>query len=103
MQPEQTNQQPLPTQTPATPSPNVPVSQGGKNSAATAALILGILGFIPWLGILLVVLALIFGVKGLKKAKILSGKGKGMAITGIIFALFWTPIHLLAFIVPLIN
>ncbi len=57
---------------------------------AVASLVLGILGlilgWIPFFGWIMVLLALVFGIIGLIKSK-KSGKGKGMAIAGIILSI----------------
>ena len=55
---------------------------------AVAGLVLGLLGlvlcFIPVLSQILAVLGIIFGAVGTSKANKLGGKGKGMALAGLI-------------------
>ena len=75
-----------------TSDPNVapaPPQQGG-NGLAVAGLVLGILSlvlfWIPFLGILLGILGLIFGGIGIGRANKV-GKGKGMAIAGLVMGI----------------
>ena len=55
-----------------------------KNKHAIIALSVGIptlfLGFIPLIGLILIIITTYYGVKALQKSKELNGKGKGMAI-----------------------
>ena len=68
----------------------VPPPQQGGNGLAVAALVLGILSlvlfFIPFLGILLGLLGLIFGGIGIGRANRV-GKGKGMAVAGLVMGI----------------
>jgi|GEM_PF-807929 len=58
------------------------------NVVAIVALIAGVIAFltglVPVLGLLLGIAAVVLGVLGLRKAKVLHGSGKGLAITGIV-------------------
>jgi len=75
-----------------------------SNTMAIAGMILGILSivfcWIPLLGLVLAIIGLILGVKGLNNAKQMEGKGKGFGIAGIscgsvgivlsiIYTVFW--------------
>jgi hypothetical protein len=66
-----------------------PQQQGG-NGLAVAGLVMGILAlvlfWIPFLGILLGLLGLIFGGVGIGRANKV-GKGKGMAIAGLVMGI----------------
>lgn len=64
-----------------------------KNGFATAALVLGIVGFVVtgiplfiglFLGGPMDILAIVFGILGIRKAAALNGVGKGAAITGLV-------------------
>ena len=65
-----------------------PTTYGHKNGIATAALVTGIVGaslfFIPGVGMLLGILALVFGVVALVKIKRGTSDAKGRAITGVV-------------------
>lgn len=62
-----------------------------KNGMATAGFVLALitifLGWIPVLGWIIWLLGLIFSSVGLAKAKKVEGKGKGLAIAGLIISL----------------
>ncbi len=65
--------------------------QGGPppgNGMAVAALVLGILALVlcivPFLNWILAILGVVFGALGMSKANKIGGKGKGLAITGLI-------------------
>ena len=58
----------------------LPHEQGGTNGFAVASLILGLL-WVFWIGS---VLAIVFGVVGLRQMGARGGEGRGLAITGII-------------------
>lgn len=58
-----------------------------KSGLAIASLILGILSFIPLVGVLLGIIAIILGIVGLIKVKKEKFGGKRMAIIGIILAI----------------
>jgi hypothetical protein len=64
------------------PTPFGPVVVTSTNGAAVAALVLGIASLL--FGIFTGIPALIFGIVGYNKSKLLGGKGKGQAITGIV-------------------
>jgi len=70
-------------------APQSPQQQGG-NGLAVAGLVMGILSlvlfWIPFLGILLGLLGLIFGGIGIGRANKV-GKGKGMAIAGLVMGI----------------
>jgi hypothetical protein len=70
----------------AQPNPN--------NGVAIAALVFGILTFVC-LGPIAGVLAVIFGVIGLKKASEMGGTGRGMSIAGIVLGIVGTIISIL--------
>lgn len=68
-----------------------PVQQkeaGKKSGYATASLILGLLSFIPAIGVFLGLLAVVLGAIALKHIKEKGLTGKGMAIFGIILGIF---------------
>ena len=69
-----------------TPGPQMQPQQG--NGIAVAALVLGIcalvLFFLWFLAPILGLLAIIFGALGISKANKIGGKGKGLAIAGLI-------------------
>ncbi|MBO5349816.1 MAG: hypothetical protein J6A89_08385 [Clostridia bacterium] len=56
------------------------------NTSATVSMVLGIISvvlcWVPIIGLILAIIALVLAVKGLKKSKIIN-KGKGFSITGI--------------------
>lgn len=62
-----------------------------KNGMATAGFVLALitifLGWIPVLGWIIWLLGLIFSSVGLAKAKKVEGKGKGLAIAGLVISL----------------
>ncbi|MEX1015021.1 MAG: DUF4190 domain-containing protein [Candidatus Paceibacterota bacterium] len=58
-----------------------------KSGLATASLILGLVSFIPLVGVLLGILAVILGIISLKQIKKMNLGGKKMAISGIILGL----------------
>ncbi|HEY2365305.1 MAG TPA: DUF4190 domain-containing protein, partial [Polyangiaceae bacterium] len=64
-----------------------PMSQQGTPGLAVAALICGLLGWIPfWIGFILCILAIIFSSIVLSNTR--SGQpGRGLAITGLVFGL----------------
>lgn len=64
-----------------------PMSQQGTPGLAVAALICGLLGWIPfWIGFVLCILAIIFASIVLSSTR--SGQpGRGLAITGLVFGL----------------
>ncbi|MGH2662450.1 MAG: DUF4190 domain-containing protein [Actinomycetota bacterium] len=76
-QPPQPSQPPVP--------PGVP---GQTNGLAIAGMVCGILGvvlfWIPYLGIILGILGLVFGFLGRNRAVQLGGVGQGMAMAGIV-------------------
>ncbi len=57
------------------------------NGLAVAALVVGILGvvlfFLPFVGLILAILGVVFGASGMNKSNRIGGKGKGMAIAGL--------------------
>jgi len=68
-------------------------SGNGMSIAALVCGIIGIIGaFIPYVNIFCLVLAIlgiVFGVKGMKKAKI-TGAGKGLAVAGLVLGIIGT-------------
>ncbi|MBI9052209.1 MAG: hypothetical protein JEY96_00235 [Bacteroidales bacterium] len=70
-----------------------------KNGMATAGFVLALItvffGWIPVLGWIIWLLGLIFSSIGLAKAKKLEGKGKGLAIAGLIISLIGIAVLLL--------
>src|SRR4051812_31685148 len=73
---------PNPPQQPFQPGP--PASGPRTNGWAIASLICGLLGCIPGIASLL---AIVFGIVGVKKANEPQTSGKGIAITGIVLGL----------------
>lgn len=70
-----------------TPPPAVLVPPpGGSNTMATLALVFGLLSFVC-LGPIGGIVAVIFGILGLSKAKELGGTGRGLSIAGIVLAI----------------
>ncbi len=63
------------------------LSNGMATAGFVLALITVFLGWIPVLGWILWVLGLIFSSVGLAKAKKVEGKGKGLAIAGLVISL----------------
>lgn len=59
-----------------------------KSKYATASLVFGFLSFIPMLGFLMGILAYVCGYISLKQIKEKNLAGKGMAISGILLAMF---------------
>lgn len=70
-----------------------------KNGMATAGFVLALvtifLGWIPVLGWIIWLLGLIFSSVGLAKAKKVGGKGKGLAIAGLVISLIGIAVLLL--------
>lgn len=79
---------PPPSSPAATPRPEPLASPaaGESNTMATLALLFGVLSFIC-LGPVGAILAVIFGILGLSKARQLGGRGRGLSITGIVLAI----------------
>jgi uncharacterized protein DUF4190 len=73
---------------PAAPPAAPPVTATAGNSFAVAALVLGILAIVlswtVWLGVLLGILAIIFGVLGISRANNEGAPNKGMAVAGLV-------------------
>ncbi|MBR2705135.1 MAG: zinc-ribbon domain-containing protein [Clostridia bacterium] len=77
------------TQTNYNAQPNYNVNNNASNGAAVAAMIMGIIGLVffwaPIIPLILGILALVFGIKGLNASNSLpQNKGKGMGIAGIV-------------------
>ena len=74
--------------TPDAPQPGVTAAAGQTNGFAIAALVLGLLGIIPFVGMPVIpsILALVFGYKGKAEIDRSNGyqQGRGMAVAGII-------------------
>jgi hypothetical protein len=74
--------------TPSQPAPFSTPLQSQTNGMATAGLIMGISGIVlcwlPFIGMLLGLLGIIFGAIGMAKAGKLGGRGKGSAIAGLV-------------------
>ena len=72
---------------PMMPVQQAPMSSQGTPGMAVAALICGLLGWIPfWIGFILCILAIIFASIVLSQTR--SGQpGRGLAITGLVFGL----------------
>ncbi len=62
-------------------------SQQQSNGCATAGFVLSLIGFFISFTFILQLLGLIFSIVGLAKASKLNGTGRGLAITGLIFAI----------------
>jgi hypothetical protein len=85
-----------PQQQPGYPPPQY-MPQGGQpqgNGMAVAALVVGLIGLVLF-GVVMGILAIIFGALGIGKANKIGGKGKGMAIAGLILGV----VDILVFIV----
>ena len=69
--------------------PYAPQVRPLENGFAIASLVCGLLGLVPlWIGFVLCILAIAFGVAGLQRANGVSmGKGRGLAIAGIVLGL----------------
>ena len=68
--------------------PMTATAQAPDNGLAVASFVCGLLGLVPlWIGFVLCVLAVIFGVLGLQRANVAMGKGRGLAIAGIVLGL----------------
>jgi len=81
----------------------LPTGQAGKsNGMAVAALVLGIIAVLlmwaVWPGIIVGVLAIIFGAAGLSAAKT-TGVGRGMAMAGLVLGIVAVALALLWFFV----
>lgn len=91
---------PPPAYTPPPAAPYSPPPAGGpkstSNGMAIAALVLGILSFVC-LGPIAGVLAIVFGILGMKKANEV-GTGKGMAIAGMVLGIIGTIVTILVFV-----
>ncbi len=93
------------TQTPPPMAPPPAVMPGGQKKAvglAVAALVLGICGFIPWLGFLCGLVAVILGIVALAQQT----SRKGLAIAGIITGVTGPALMIalmVAFLVPVLS
>lgn len=62
-----------------------------SNAPATASLVLGIvgvvLGFLPFMGLLLGLLAIVFAYLGFKRAEAAQGSGRGLAVAGLVLGI----------------
>jgi len=83
-------------------------SNAGRNGIAVAAMVCGIIsvvvGWIPVLfavGAVLAVLAIIFGIVGLRRART-SGRRRGLAITGLVTGAFGVPIAILGLVFTIV-
>lgn len=83
---------------PMTPYPYAPAPQNygpygmpyRQNATAVVSLICGLLGLVPfWIGFLLCIVAIICGILGIQQAQQLYGRGRGMAIAGLILGLIF--------------
>jgi lysylphosphatidylglycerol synthetase-like protein (DUF2156 family) len=88
--------------TPGPPAGAPQMQQTQGNGMAVAALVMGILAvvlcFIPFLSWILGLLGVIFGAVGMSKANKIGGKGKGLAITGLILGVLGLIIGVAIFI-----
>ena len=97
------------------PKPNSTVAQASKkvvspsldNGAATAALVLGIIGlfffWIPFLGVILGIIALILGIKGQKDKNGNIASNKGLGVAGIVLGSITTLFGLIVTLLVLAN
>ena len=76
------------------PQPQYGIVAPPSNGIGTAAGVLGIIAivltFVPYLdfaGVLLGILAIIFGAVGMGRAKRMGGRGRGMAVTGLVLGI----------------
>jgi len=70
-------------------APSVPLAPDAPgNPLATAGFICGLLGLIPfWVGFALCILAITLSAVGLAKAGTLAGRGRGLAIAGLVLGI----------------
>ena len=77
------------------------------SSAAIAALVLGIsallLIWLPLIGMILFILAIVFGIIGINKTKHHAMKGKGMAIAGLVMGCIPAALFIVAFTIGFIS
>ncbi|GAB6989616.1 DUF4190 domain-containing protein [Paenibacillus pini] len=78
--------------------PYPPYPPAVTNGKAIAALILGILAFTPYVGIILGILAIIFGALALKEIKVKNEQGRGLAIAGLVCGIVGTILYLIIII-----
>ena len=78
MPPQQNQVPPIP------PQQYVPISTQPSQTLAIVALVLGIVGLIPWVGVAFAIAAIIVGFIGLSHIKKGIASGHGMALTGTI-------------------
>jgi hypothetical protein len=88
------------------PQPQYGVMAPPSNGMGTAAGVVGIIAiiliFIPYvdfLGVLLGLLAIIFGAVGIGRANRMGGHGKGMAVTGLVLGIISVALFVLLLIV----
>ena len=72
-------------------APMTPMALAQENGMAVTSFVCGLLGLVPlWIGFVLCILAVIFGVLGLQRANgVAMGKGRGLAIAGIVLGLLF--------------
>ncbi|MFO1533302.1 MAG: DUF4190 domain-containing protein [Thermoplasmatota archaeon] len=82
------------TQVPAAPPAMVPGQAAGANApGAVAALVLGLIGLIPFWGLVCAILGIVFGFQAKRRIRESGGRleGDGMALAGIVARLDVTP------------
>jgi hypothetical protein len=77
-----------------------PTGMPGQNGMALAGMVLGIIGvagfWIPFVGFVCAILAIIFSAIGMAKAKHVGGAGKGKAVAGLVMGIAAIVILLIA-------
>lgn len=71
------------------PATSLPVAR--ENHFAAVSLVCGALGLIPfWVGFILCIFAIAFGIAGIQRAGLLPGqRGRGMAVAGLVLGLLF--------------
>ena len=88
------------------PQPQYGIVAPPSNGIGTAAGVLGIiaiiLSFVPYIdfaGVLLGILAIIFGAVGMGRAKRMGGHGRGMAVTGLVLGIISVALFVILLVV----
>ncbi|WP_164779683.1 DUF4190 domain-containing protein [Paenibacillus kobensis] len=65
---------------------------------AIAALVLGLAGVVPYVGFVTSILAIIYSILAFRDIKRTGAKGRGMAVTGLIFAILFLILYIIGII-----
>jgi hypothetical protein len=66
--------------------PTQPLAGAQANSDAIAGFVLGLLGYVPLVGLLCCLLGIYFSGRGLKQAAMMENRGHGLAVAGMVLS-----------------